>query len=338
MFINRTNLSSAVNETISAPTSIAEFVRGPNAEPAPEWHIARTTWSWGYQFHWIAFGSLFFLLGIYSVSAFVKALHFEDKISRNLSCAIFSLLIFFGFARAAYFVTSPYDYPSHFGKEVPLLLTRTLFSLGFPCLTAGLAFINVVFVEAASGEKVAHSKLRSVKFLIAVIIVHFTLVLVVDTITFLLMNTEGLFILCIVYFMIIALVSAGRVAYSGCKLIRQNEKIRAEIRGLQNRYSPKDSEIATINTQPEPKGIQKVRIIVFLTIATCLSICVLQSYSIHVIGKVTLGFPVNPKPWPFYAYQTLFRLTELAMACTILYAVTPRSRDNTQHCNNCWKR
>ena len=314
------------------------YQRGPNAEPAPEWEIAKATWRWAYEFHWISFGLLNLALAIYSIHAFARALRFTDKISRNLSCTVLSLMTFFGLMRAIYFFTSPYDYPPHFGGEFPLLLSRTLFALGFPCLTAGLAFIDVVFIEAASGSKVANSKLRSVKFLTVIITCHFGIVIIVDMITFLLMKTEVLYILCIVYFMIVAGGSAGRVAYSGWKLIRQNKQTQASIRELQTRYTPKDSATAPKIDQPESKGIRKVRIIVVLTTVTCFAVCVLQTFALYQVSQVVMSSLDDPEPWPYYAYQTCFRLTELAIACTIVFSVTPASRNTTGSRGSCCQR
>jgi hypothetical protein len=62
--------------------------------------------------------------------------------------------------------------------------------------------------------------------------------------------------------------------------------------------------------------------------------CGLQIYS--MVGVYGLySRVVNPAPWPWYGFQTGFRVVELAMGCTLAYTVVQPSRAGNMVLKRC---
>jgi hypothetical protein len=59
-----------------------------------------------------------------------------------------SMVFVLGLSRALFLFTNPYESPQcHVLSVCPVILTRIIFGLGLPCLTAAFSFIQLVFLQ-----------------------------------------------------------------------------------------------------------------------------------------------------------------------------------------------
>ena len=159
---------------ISATTKPLVIAKDALAEPGPDWPVAKKIWGLAWGMHWIGFGTLFGLLAVYSFLALGIANHRNGFCRKPLFIAINSLLFVFGASRSVYLLLDPYESRQN-GVEDPKWLTLLLYGIAFPCLTSSFCFIYLAFLEVTK-LKVGPRRLQNVKFLSAIIVVHFIIV------------------------------------------------------------------------------------------------------------------------------------------------------------------
>ena len=314
----------------------------PNAEPLPDWEEAKAVLSWAWGVHWITFVVLFSALAVCAAVRLLTTRKIRrEKVSRNVSFAVHSLIIVLGISRTLALTLFPYEMTTnvkHADQEIPLYAHRLFFGLGFPCFTAAFALIQITFTESVKTMPLTHSKLRKVRFLILVIAGHFSVVIVASIVTALVTHTAGLYVLCSAYLLCMTLFTATRTSYSGLTIVRESSQSKHVIENLNVRHGslprghPKSGYFSS-------KAVRKVFIITALTTVFCTALLILEIYDLVEVIRFLLGETKQLKPWPWYTVETLFRLTEVGLACTVLYAVSPykpAKKKGTIGC--CWKR
>ena len=299
----------------------------PNFEPVPNLEEAKVAWRWAWDLHWITFTALFVLLAVCSFIALVKSTRIKkQKVARNLSYAVYLLLVALGVTRALFLSLFPYELQANI-NNIPPAITRLLFGVGFPCLTAAFALIQIAFTESTKSSQIAYSKVGKIKFLILVIAVHFGIVVLVDIITTLVMKTSFLYVLCIIYFLLMTLITGIRITYSGIKVVLEGNKNRKVIQALTLKHSY--GRTLQSSDSSSLRATRKVLIIAISTALCCLFLVSVQLYALADIIKYLMDPDApKPSPWAWYTFQTFFRLTELAMASIVLYTVSPPSRQD----------
>ena len=286
----------------------------PNSEPVPNLEEAKVAWRWAWDLHWITFTALFVLLAVCSFIALVKSTRIKkQKVARNLSYAVYLLLVTLGVTRALFLSLFPYELQANI--NTPPAITRLLFGVGFPCLTAAFALIQISFTESTKSSQIAYSKVGKIKFLILVVAVHFGIVVLVDIITTLVMKRSFLYVLCIIYFLLMTLITGIRITYSGIKVVLEGNENRNVIQAL----TLKHSYGRGLNSS-SLRATRKVLTITITTALCCLFLASVQLYALADVIKYLMDPDApKPSPWAWYTFQTFFRLIELAMAGVVLY-------------------
>ena len=286
------------------------------AEPGPDWPVAKKIWGLAWDLHWIGFGILFGLLAIHSFIALVLVNHRKGFCRKPLFMAINSLLFVVGATRAVYLMLDPYESGEN-GVKDPKWLTLLLFGIAYPCLTSSFCLIHLAFLEVTK-LRVGPSRMQDVKFLAAVIVVHFIIVFTAETTSSIKPELNALLIVCQSFFILWGLLLSGSFIYSGCKVINHVNKVHNQLNTIEKnehlRRKPKQKSCTT-----------KVAKITLVTSFLGIAVCGLHFYSmIGVYGMYSKV--VNPSPWPWLAFQSCFRLVEFIMACTIAYSVMQREK------------
>lgn len=301
----------------------------PNAEPVPEWPAAKEEWHGAWELHYIGFGILFLLIVIWSILALLRARKTPLLVTRRFCFAVNFLLIVFGTTRALSLFLYPYEMVDYAGGT-PVVIQRLLFGLGFPCLTAGFTLIHFAFLEAA---KVSYGsrRIQNLKFIIGVIALHFSLVLVAEIVTSYVPNTSVLVIVCMMYFIICALLVSASVLYSGTNVVRQSKTHRRTMKRISIRANSTNSTVhdkrSTSNAAKyanKESNTDKVARVTMVTAGLGIVCAALQIYAMVGVFKVRNGSGSlsAPKPWAWWIYQTVFRLIELGLAGTMAYTVS----------------
>ena len=292
------------------------------AEPGPNWQVAKKIWGVAWGIHWIGFGVLFGLLAVHSFMALVFVNRRKRFCRKPLFIAINSLLFVLGVTRAVYLLLDPYESRQN-GVKDPEWMTLLLFGIAFPCLTSSFCLIHLTFLEVTY-LKIGPSKLQNVKFISTIIVVHFVIVFTAESLPSIKPELKVLLIVCQSFFILWGLLLSGSFIYSGCKVINYVERVQQQLSSIEKngtqRNSPKQKSRTT-----------KVARVTLVTSVLGAAVCFMQFYSMISLYAL-YSYVTDPEPWSWLAFQSCFRLVELAMACTIAYCVMqPRERENERH-------
>ena len=298
-----------------------------NSEPVPNWQEAKEIFSWAWELHWISFVVLFLGIALYSTMRLFEASkrrRQREKVSRNVSYAVHSLVIVLGITRALALVLFPYEITTNVNNAdivIPLYVHRIIFGLGFPCFMAAFALIQITFTASLKTTPLTYSKLRKIRFLVLVIVGHFSVVIIADVVTALVESTSALYMVCTAYLLSMTLFTGVRITTSGYKVVRENDKHKRAMENYaaSSTYTPRRRQRASFNT----KAVRKVFIITGLTIFFCIALFALKIYDLVEVIEYHFVVEKIVEPWPWFIHETLFRLTEFALALTVLYAVSP---------------
>jgi len=298
----------------------------PAAEPGPDWPVARLAWGPAWELHWIGLGIGFALIAIHSMIALLMADKSKAFTRRLLFYAVNTLLFILGITRAIYLWIDPYESLQN-NVVVDLWLNRVLFGIAFPCLTSSFCLVQVAFLEVAK-LKIGSKKLHSLPFVSTVILMHFVIVFVSDITVALQADKKELLIVCQSFFIIWGFLNSFAFLYSGTKIIRKSSETQKQLAQI-------SSSAKNQRDKSRKDATAKVAKVMLITAILGLVCCALQIYSI--VGVYGLySQVVNPAPWPWFSFQTGFRITELAMAWTLAYTVVqPSEYGKTIFKKNC---
>lgn len=296
-------MTSSTSNTGDIPTDAL-------AEPGPDWPAAKKIWGLAWQLHWIGFGVLFGFLAVHSMVVIVMVNIRKRFCRKPLFLAINLLLFFLGATRAVYMLLDPYESREN-GVEDPKWLTLLLFGIPYPCLTSAFSLIHLAFLEITK-LKAGPSKLQNVKFLSAVIVLHFIIVFTAETTSSIKPELDALLIVCQSFFILWSLLLSGSFIYSGCKLIKHVNQVQKQLCIIEKDECSRNARQKASTT--------KVAKVTLITSLLGLVVCGLHFYSIiGVYGMYSKV--VHPTPWPWLTFQSFCRFVELAMASTIAYSV-----------------
>lgn len=304
------------NSPSTKNTSSSQSTDAPHAEPGPDWVVATQTWGVAWEMHWAGFGVLFTILAVHSFIALAQFKKREGFGRRPLVVAINSLLVTLGATRGLFLLLDPYESGNN-GFKSPHWLTKLLYGITFPCLTSSFCLIHLAFLEV-SKVQIGSKKLQSVPFLGGVIAIHFVIVITAETTTAMKAELTPLLIVCQSFFILWGFLLSASFIYSGLKVILHSINLQQQLEMVQTRTAKKE------NRPRRTTGTVKVAKITLATSILGFACCGLQLYSLFGVYSL-YSKVVNPAPWPWWIFQTCFRLVEFCMACTIAYSVTQRS-------------
>ena len=312
MFYPQALAQTLMTMSNSTPSKPPVFPTNPHAEPGPDWSVAMSVWGLAWGMHWIGLGILFGLLAIHSFLALVLVNQKKGFCRKPLFMVINSLLLVLGATRAVYLLLDPYESRQN-GVKDPEWLSLLLFGIAYPCLTSSFCLIHLAFLEVTK-LKVGPSRLQNAKFLSVVIVLHFIIVFTAETTSSIKPELNALLIVCQSFFILWGLILSGSFIYSGCKVVRSVENIQQQLNAIE------ENERQRNKSAKQKSRTTKVAKITLATSFLGFAVCGLQFYS--MIGVYSMYSDiVQPSPWPWLAFQTCFRLVELAMAYTIAYSV-----------------
>lgn len=203
--------------------------------------------------------------------------------------AINDLLLVLEATRAVYMFVDPYE--SH--QKLRIWQAQLLFNISFPCLTSAFSLILYVFLSVAKLQLVSKN-LQNVRFFIVVITILSIFEPSVTTIVF---------VFCHLFFIVWGLVLSVSFIYGGLNIILAMKKTS---RSLQTQKRTVASKVA------------KVTLVTSIFGVACSG---LHVYSLFIVYRFCRDDEERPEPWMWWAFQTCFRLIEIAMACNISYCI-----------------
>lgn len=304
-------------ERISQSFPMTEPTYLIEAEPLPDWDEAKETWKWVWDLHWGGLGSLFALLALYALWSLFDLAGKKHRRKPLLAITISSLLLIFGLTRALFLFINPYESEQCFlpFTDCPVMLSRVLFSIALPCITASFFLLHLTFLQL-SKLKLYPEKLQSVKFVTCVVAFHFTLASVTVVVTSLSSDWIGFTIVCETFFILLSLVLSTSFIYSGRIILKSVKESRFSVRRFMDQK--------TAHAHSSNPNVTKLVKITYITVFLGFASVGLQLYSIFVVhGMYSKDHSVTPEPWPWLIFESLCRLVELGLGCTMAY-VNPR--------------
>lgn len=308
----------------SEPESVPEGNQNlhPNAEragevvfePLPSWDHARETWKWAWDLHWAGLGTLFSLLALYALWSLIDLAGKKYRRKPLLAIVISSLLFIFASTRAAFLFINPYGSEQCFlPTECPVVLSRTLFGIALPCITSSFFLVHLAFLQL-SKLKLYPEKLQNVKFVACVIVFHFSLASFTVAMISKYADWKKFTIVCETFFIVLSVILSVSFTYSGRIILKSVKESRSSVR----RYGDLHTTVIP------PPNVAKLVKITYITVFLGLASIVLQLYSILVVHNMYSDDGADiPKPWPWLIFESLFRLVEFGLGCTMAY-VNPR--------------
>ncbi|CAH3138473.1 unnamed protein product [Porites lobata] len=284
------------------------------AEPGPDWPVAKELWGIAWEFHWAGLGTLFSILAVRSFLVLAQVRTRQGFGRKPLFIAINSLLFTLGTTRALFLFLDPYSSAEN-GIEIPPWISMLVFGITYPCLTSSFCLIHLAFIEVAKIQ-LGSKRLQDVRFLGGIIGIHFAIVITAGATTALKPDSASLLlIICQLFFILWSLILSASFIYSGLKVINQASRVQKQIESIELGNS-------TIRrTSKRPRKTSKVAKVTLVTSVLGFVCCGLQIYSMFGVYGL-YSKVVNPSPWPWWVFQTCFRLVEFGMACALAYSVT----------------
>lgn len=302
----------------SANTTISEPSAAVHPEPGPDWKVAKQLWGFAWEIHWAGFGILFGMLALHSFFALAQIKQQQGFGRRPLVVAINFLLAILGITRALFLFLDPYSSGEN-GFHCPHWLLTLLYGIAFPCLTSSFSLVHLAFLEVANVH-IGPSKLQRVPFLSGVITTHFTLVIIAETTTAFNAKVTPLLIVCQSFFILWGFLLSVSFIYSGLKVILSSEKVQKQLEMIETGTAQQ-----TAREKRRKTKTFKVAKVTFATSILGFVCCGLQLYSLFGVYSL-YSKAVDPSPWPWWVFQSCFRLVEFCMAFTIAYSVMQHSK------------
>ncbi|EDV23930.1 hypothetical protein TrispH2_004633 [Trichoplax sp. H2] len=309
-------------------------------EPNPHWVNSSliTAWSTAFQIHNYFFAACFLILTVYAGICLLT--YGKVLFKKHFYFAINGMLLFLGIVRTCFLIIDPYESANalhRYGNETYMLPigSRLLFGLGYPCLTSAFSLIFLAIFNCVR-VKVVSPKIHRPVVIIAIVVIHFTIVLVADITTALCGNAKMLLVVCQSFFIIWGVILCTAYLVCGYRILAftsRNSKTLVTLSASSTYFNIQEQSLqkksisgkvskAIITSTSFPKSIPKtVHKTLRITILTALLglICViLNCYSLFGIYGV-LAPPHFPDPWLWLIYQTMFRFFELSMAVVMAY-------------------
>lgn len=274
-------------------------MNSPAAEPVPDWAKAKPRLGRMWDVHCIGLGSAFALLAMSSVVSLLLSCKKKRFGRKPYVIAINALLLVLGATRAVYMFLDPYE--SH--QKLRIWQAQLLFNISFPCLTSAFSLILYVFLSVAKLQLVSKN-LQNVRFFIVVITIHFSLVICATILSIFEPSIATIvFVFCHLFFIVWGLVLSVSFIYGGLNIILAMKKTS---RSLQTQKRTVASKVA------------KVTLVTSIFGVACSG---LHVYSLFIVYRFYRDDEERPEPWMWWAFQTCFRLIEIAMACNISYCI-----------------
>ena len=285
---------SSTSET-SATSQPEAYPEQSWPEPEPEWSVAFIEWKDAWPLHTYGFAVVFTVIALMPPFEMLRMYLDKTRLSA-LKATILSIIFIFGSTRAFLLFVDPYGSR----KSLPNILNQLLFSIGHPCIISALSLLLMVLIDTTK-MNVAPPKFQRVKFIIPIVISHVALVIVTDFVVAFFLEAKVLLLLCQIYFLLLgSLLSVGYICVSW--------KIRKNI----------------IKSQNTPdNNMKRLQYLITACAVTCVCMCVLTIYAAAGVFGVYSDVK-HVDAWPWWAFQTLSRLLEVAI-CIVMLLMNTRS-------------
>ena len=287
----------------SEPLTTTEPITDPeNAwpEPEPDWSQAIAQWKEAWPLHTYGFAVVFTLIALVPPLELVRMQADKIRVSA-LKSTVLVIIFLFSSSRAFALFLDPYGST----KRFHLIVTQLLFSLGHPCIISALSLLLLVLIDTTK-MNIAPPRFQRVQVIIPVVISHVALVIITDFVVAYFLEAKVLLLICQTYFLLLGSLMA--IGYS-CV----GWKIRKNIKANVNSKTSVDTKM------------RRLQYLIAACAVASASVCVLTVYS--AAGVLGIYSDVEyVEAWPWWTFQTLNRLLEVAICIVVLLMNTKSTK------------
>lgn len=285
-----------------------------NAEPEVDISQVNDVWHAAFTAHWISFAVCFGFLALFNVYRLSFTYRRKRMPNRCYVSIVQILVIVLGLTRTLAFCLSPYGLTVNV-PNLPQLIPRLLFAVGFPCIVTGFTFVHKIFLKVSKVQIYSQSRaILKRRCVLVVLITHFLAVLTSVAVTSYVDGTEILLVICSFYYFIGCLGMSLSLLFSGRKVMSKTRQVRE---ALSRVNAQECGQIATQRTDPASKVMK----ITTTTVVFGLLSSLLYVYSLVWMVRMAGGDKRTPSPWVWLSVNTLLRICELFLALTMTYSV-----------------
>ena len=314
----------------SEPETEPEGISIPNAEPQVNIAATSEAWQIAFKAHWIFFATCFALLVLFNGFQLYKTYRRTKMSNRNYVLIVQSLVLLLGFTRSLALFIFPYELTSNTPRRVPYVVSRLLFSFGYPCIFSGFTFVHKIFLNVSKVQVMSRNALGN-RLVSVVLVIHFIAVLVAEVITSKVKKTEFLLVICAVYYFIGCLGIAMSLLFSGRRVVRKARKIHANL--TEYRHTGAKIGAPIESGKKKSKGTETTSKVIKITAFAAIFgvLCALfYVYGLVWMVRSAAGDNSSPEPWTWLIVNTFLRLFELFLAATMSYAVASSYQRSSQ--------
>lgn len=295
----------STNNPITEPNSVPEYKWNGTGEaeptpenwpePGPRWEEAYDIWKWAWELHVYLFASVYLCIGLYA-GYYVIANIYDGVKGKYLSVNLNVLVAVFGFTRAFVLYLDPY----HQGDIIQnTAVMRVIWSLAGPCLTASDCLMILALIETAK-ISIAPPKLQKLSVNLIIVCIHFTLVITTDCVVSEHVEAKAMLLFCQMFFSTWGIVLGTLNFILGYKLDKQ----------LFSHKKPKEKA-------------DKIYInLIYASGVANYFLCGIIVYSAFGVFGVYSDVQYVDA-WPWWAFQTLSRFSEI-LACVLIFTVSAK--------------
>ncbi|XP_022082171.1 uncharacterized protein LOC110974691 [Acanthaster planci] len=316
--------SQPTNEPESEPSGIPEPEAEPSAEPesesepepvgedwpepGPDWNTLPELIGVAFTCHVYIFAIYFSLLTLYGLQILIALIFEFKKGNRSVLSLTFNTLLFLlGMTRAVSLFANPYG--SY--QNLPMVLSRMMWSVGFPCLTAAMTTVLLVLLDTT---RLSLGPPRFQKFSTVSICCagHFIAVLGSDLLVSAFIDLKVILVICqFIYVAWSGSLAVGffRVSYKMKKNFASTFAKKGMRGGKEQKASP----------------LRLYRMVIYCGLAALAS-CATNLYgAVGVFGVYSdLEFV---EAWPWWIFQTAMRAEEVAMSVLVVLLAGKAGKD-----------
>ena len=262
-------------------------------EPAPRWEEAYETWKWSWELHVYLYATIFLAIGLYA-GYYVFANVYDGLQGKYLSVSLNIMVTLFGFTRAFVMYLDPYHQGNIIHDTVAM---RVIWSLSGPCLTASDCLMILALIETTK-ISIAPQKLQKASVNVAIIILHFTLVITTDCVVADYVEAKAMLLFCQLFFVKWGSVLGTANFVLGYKLDQQLFKT------------------------PKERADKIYIYLIYASGAANYILCGIMIYSAFGVFGVYSDVKFVDA-WQWWALQTISRSSEI-LACVLIFTVSAK--------------
>ena len=171
--------------------------------------------------HWIMFSVLFFITACISSGLLLKAIHHTPELTRSYRLSVFTMVIILCLSRTLYLLLDPYEVGEALVNDTPVIITRLLYALGQPSLTAGFGLIHASFLKVAKARKYEHESLLKTRTILIIVGLYFTFGVISEVITVFLPGMMTMLVVSAGVAVVGCVIVTVTVTYSGLRILRK---------------------------------------------------------------------------------------------------------------------